>query len=109
MSNTVKSGDTVAITLTVRDGANQPVNLTGCTNLRVIANLTTATTPGVDLLPVTPTDAPNGKVQHQLTGTLPPGTYNIEFEYTDTAGVKITAPTVGYGKLVVERDLDTAV
>lgn len=108
MTATVKRGDTVAITLYVTDAAGAPVNLTGYTAIRVIASLQTNADPGVALTPVVVTNAVAGEVQHRLDGTLPHGTYDVEFEYHDVAGVKITAPTIGYGTLIVARDLDTA-
>lgn len=108
MTATVKRGDTVAITLYVTDADDVPVDLTDYSAVRIIASLSTNTEPGVALTPVVVTDAVAGEVQHQLDGLLPHGTYDIEFEYLDAAGVKITSPTIGYGTLVVLRDLDVA-
>ncbi|MDF2916008.1 MAG: hypothetical protein K0S70_225 [Microbacterium sp.] len=52
----------------------------------------------------TVTDAPNGVVTHTLTGTLPIGHYDVEVEATKSGAVT-TAPSVGYERLVVARDL----
>lgn len=50
------------------------------------------------------TDPLNGVVTHTLTGTLPIGHYDVEVEATKSGAVT-TAPSVGYERLVVARDL----
>lgn len=104
MSNTVKQGDTHSITLTVYDtvaGTPTPLNLTGAT-VRLLAKL------GADALIILTAsinaDPATGKVHHTLTGTLEPGTYNIEVEVTQ-GGTITTAPTTGFATLVVTPDL----
>lgn len=102
MSNTVKRGDTHAITLTVKDSAGLPVDLTGAT-VRLLASITNSPDPA-EVLPATITDAVNGVVTHTLTGALLAGTYQIEVEAT-IGGVITTAPTDGYATLIVKADL----
>jgi hypothetical protein len=101
MSSTVKRGDTVTMTLTVKDSAGVAINLTGAT-VKVLAKNTA--TSEVSTLSSTISDAPNGKVQHVFTGSLAEGTYNVEVEVTDD-GVIATAPGDGYGTLIVKPDL----
>lgn len=102
MSNTVKRGDTHAITLTVKDSTGAPVDLTGAT-VRLLASVNSSGDPAT-VLPTTISDAVNGVVTHTLTGSLLAGTYSIEVEYT-IGGVITTAPTDGYATLVVKADL----
>jgi hypothetical protein len=102
MSNTVKSGDTHAITLTVFDDVGAPVDLTGST-VRLLAKLAAGGT--LEVLDATLDAAPTtGMVHHTLTGTLVAGTYNVEVEVT-LGGVITTAPTEGYATLIVTPDL----
>lgn len=51
------------------------------------------------------TDPGEGLVRHELTGTLPAGTYQIELEATMNGEI-ITFPNSGYAQLVVQEDLD---
>lgn len=92
---TVKTGDTYATTWRV------PLDLTGST-VRLIAKR-----PRHDpvVLPATIIDAPQGVVQHVLTGTLPVGKYLVELEITNGATI-VTAPTDSYENLNVIADLD---
>lgn len=104
MSNTVKKGDTHAITLTVFDTVGStptPLDLTGAT-VRLLAKAGEATT--VVLTATLDADPTTGIVHHTLTGTLPAGTYKVEVEVTQ-GGAITTAPTTGYATLIVEDDL----
>lgn len=101
MTDTVKYGDTHSISMTITDGANVVVDLTG-TTIRLLAKSGDAAT--VELDATLDADPTTGVVHHVLTGTLPVGTYDVEAE--DTLGVvKTTSPTVGYAKLIVAQDL----
>lgn len=92
----VKQGDTHPITLTVN------ADLTGCT-VRVLCRRRGADAPVV--LSATVTNAVNGTIQHTLTGTLPPGPYDLEVEVT--RGTEIaTFPSSGYASLDVLSALD---
>lgn len=92
---TVKTGDTYVTTWRV------PLDLTGAT-VRLIAKR-----PRHDpvVLDTTIADAPNGVVEHVLTGTLPVGNYLVELEITNGATI-VTAPTDSYENLRVISDLD---
>lgn len=102
MSNVVKHGDTHQITFTVKDSTGAAKNLTGA-SVRILASLVGTTDPPVELASSVPSPT-SGQVLHTLTGTLAAGTYNVEVEAT-IAGVIATAPTEGYGQLIVRPDL----
>lgn len=91
----VKAGDTHQISWKAN------MDLTGAT-VRVIAKKGTAPAIELDAAVTNPVE---GLVTHQLTGTLPTGTYSVELE-VNTAGEVITFPNGSYATLVVIPDLD---
>lgn len=100
-NDTIKQGDNVPVLFRVRDGDGVLVDLTGeGTEIRILATMGATTT---ELTPWALGPAA-GEVIHETTGTLLPGTYKTEVEVT-IDGKKITSPTKGYGKLIVEPDL----
>lgn len=94
MSVTLKHGDQVPLTLTVG------VNLTGAT-VRVLARRGSGDT---IVLPNTVTDLTGGVIVHNTDGTLEVGNYDVEVEITRN-GKPQTAPSSGYARLTVARDL----
>lgn len=98
----VKHGDTHEITFTIRDSNNNNrlVDLTGAA-VRLLARQ--GKTGPTQVLSASPGPT-KGTVVHQLTGTLPVGTYWIEVEITSD-GVVTTAPYDGYAFLDVIEDL----
>lgn len=50
-------------------------------------------------------DPINGEVSHKFDGSLPPGRYGLEFEFTKADGTIFSVPTVGYYELLIEPDL----
>jgi multisubunit Na+/H+ antiporter MnhE subunit len=98
--NTVKQGDTHAITLTVKDATGAPVDLTTATAVRVLTRRGTLS-PVITLPHTLGTET--GTIVHQLTGTLEPGTYKLEVEVEN--GVVTTAPTDGFVMLIVNPSL----
>lgn len=50
------------------------------------------------------TDAEEGLITHTLTGTLVPGTYQVEVEVT-SGGEIVTFPNDGYAELKVVHDI----
>jgi hypothetical protein len=103
MSNTVKTGDTHAITLTVFNDVGAAKDLTGAT-VRLLAKLQGSADPATVLTATLDGNPTTGKVHHTLTGLLAAGTYDVEVEVT-LGGVKTTAPTEGYATLIVAPDL----
>jgi putative heme iron utilization protein len=102
MSNVVKQGDTHAVTFTVLDDDGAPVDLAGAT-VRVLAVLDSDPDQTLIVLDAT-LGAGAGEVVHQLTGTLPVGTYTVVVEETRGA-VVTTAPSQGYVTLRVTSGL----
>jgi len=103
MSNVVKYGDTHQITFTVKDSDGDPVDLTG-TTVRVLAVRDDDASKTVITLASAIGVAVNGTVTHQLTGTLPVGTYSVVVEVTE-GGVITTSPSAGYVALQVTDGL----
>jgi len=92
---TVKSGDRYPITLTVNmDLTSATVKLTARNRDDKTAQTLTATV----------ADAVGGTVTHTLTGTLAVGAYDLELEITQGSSI-YSAPTAGYERLVVAKDL----
>lgn len=75
------------------------MDLTG-TTVRLLAKRGGTLTP-LDAVII---DAPAGKVGHTLTGTLDPGTYQVELEVTQGASI-VTFPNDSYSTLTVTPDL----
>jgi hypothetical protein len=100
-NDTIKVGDNVPVLFRVRDGEGALVDLTlEGTEIRILATLAATTT---ELVPFV-VGPGEGEVTHTTTGTLLAGTYKVEVEVTQD-GKKVTSPTKGYGKLIVEPDL----
>lgn len=91
----VKHGDTHDISW--RIGGDGPVDLTGV-SIRLLAQPPVG--PVIELSATGSGDV----ITHTLTGDLPVGRYTIEVETTQ-AGLVRTAPSDGYGELVVLPDL----
>lgn len=94
----VKRGDTHQIVEKVN------ADLTGCTVRWLIRLAGTPVEIPAGVLPSTIIDAPNGRVAHQLSGTLPVGDHAYELEITRDGTIQ-TAPSVGFGRLSVKPDL----
>jgi hypothetical protein len=97
MSDHVKRGDTKLVHMRVS------ADLTGSTLTKVSARKS-----GIvyDLLPTTSILNPtNGLIQHELSGLLEAGEYELEVEFEDQFGRIHTAPSHGYAWLRVEPDL----
>jgi hypothetical protein len=106
MTTTVKAGDTYDVTFTVSDDDGAAVDLASVNTHRTIARLSGDPNATAVILASSVSDAPNGKITHALTGTLPPGTYDVEIELTTFTNVKSTVPSDSYFTLVVLPDLD---
>jgi len=106
MTTTVKAGDTYVVTFTVSDSAGVVVDLSSVASLRIVARLAGDPNAAAIVLSGAISDPVNGKVTHTLTGTLAPGTYDVEIELTTFASVKSTVPSDSYFTLVVLPDLD---
>lgn len=91
----VKRGDTNVTTWTTN------MDLTGSTVRLLAKNIKTK---AVTVLAANVADSHNGVVTHQLTGTLAVGEYYVELEITQNDTI-VSAPTKGYEKLCVMRDL----
>lgn len=94
---TVKQNDTHTIIGKVN------MDLTGCT-VRWLARLKKSTAAPI-LLASTITNAAQGLVAHNLTGTLAVGVYDTEIE-VNQGGVLTTFPNEGYEQIRVMDDLD---
>lgn len=99
MSLTVRRGDTHPLYWQILDRGT-PADLTGAT-ARLIVKMVS---PSVGTAIILTATIDGDKVKHILTGTLAIGTYQYEIEITKSGAIS-TAPTKGFGTLVVLPDL----
>lgn len=99
------SGRVIQATLGDAD-TGTPTDLSGCTVVFVMSHATTGTVREGNASVASPASA--GVVNYTLSGTdtATAGTLNCEFEVTTAANKKITYPSNGYIRVVVQEDLN---